>query len=108
MRHNLGHQSLKTKDLKKFESHNALTKKLQTVSFQKKLNNAGILERMFFFWLSLRKLEFILENHLFTADFATLSAKFQIILANNSLANSAHYYNPTPLARSCFLGLKIV
>ena len=77
MRHNLRHQSLKTKDLKKFESHNALTKKLQTVSFQKKLNNAGLLE--IFFWLSLRKLKFILENHLFTADFATLSAKFQII-----------------------------
>jgi len=47
MRHNLGHQSLKTKDLKKFESHNALTKKLQTVSFQKKLNNAGLLEIFF-------------------------------------------------------------
>jgi len=47
MRHNLGHQSLKTKDLKKFESHNALTKRLQTVSFQKKLNNFGLLEIFF-------------------------------------------------------------
>jgi len=52
MRHNLGHQSRKTKDLKKFESHNALTKKLQTVYFQKKLNNAGILERNFFLVVS--------------------------------------------------------
>jgi hypothetical protein len=48
MRHNLGHQSLKIKDLKKFESHNSLTEKLQMVYFQKKLNNAGILERKFF------------------------------------------------------------
>ena len=48
------------------------------VYFQKKLNNAGILERKFFLVVS-SKLEFILENHLFTADFATLSAKFQII-----------------------------
>ena len=75
--------------------------------FRKKLNNAGILKRKFFFWLSLRKLEFILENHLLTADFATLSAKFQIIRANNSLENSANYNNPTPLTRQCFLGLKI-
>ena len=108
MRHNLGHQSLKTKDLKNFESHNALTEKLQTVSFRKQTQQLWHSGKKVFFWLSLRKLKFILENHLFTADFATLSAKFQIILANNSLDNSAHYYNPTPLARSCFLGLKIV
>jgi hypothetical protein len=96
------------KRFKKIESHNALTEKLQTVSFHKQTQQLWHSGKKVFFWLSLRKLKFILENHLFTADFATLSAKFQIILANNSLDNSAHYYNPTPLARSCFLGLKIV
>ena len=59
-----------------------------------------------FFWLSLRKPKFILEHHFFTADFVTLSTKFQIVWSKNSPDNSAHYYNPTPLARSCFLGLK--
>ena len=108
MRHNLGHQSLKIKDLKKIWLSHCPHWETPNCFFPQTNSAALAFLKESFFWLSLRKLEFILENHLFTADFATLSAKFQIISAKNSLDNSAHYYNPTPLARSCFLGLKIV